>query len=391
VPNYTENYNLKKPLGTESFNIEDQNGNMEIIDEALKANEDAIASKETPAGAQAKVDVHINTVDPHTEYIRKSLATAVNDFIVASGAGVFVKKTLAEIKTILGLGSAAYTASTAYATAAQGTKADNAATQASLDTHTADYVRQPGYGVTAGGANTYTLTPNPAIVAYAAGMCFAIKIHAANTGVATLNVNAKGAKAIQDSKGYAMTAGKLRLNGVYTLRYDGTNFILQGEGGEYGTAGAAQTLTGYTVGTDSGVVAGTLTEIPLTAGETLIAQTGEILIFSSTSTNPMSNTVYAKKSEIEVNRNGTIRVKFNLRTNGGIATARVYKNGIAIGTERVYSSGGASPTYTEDFTIADGDLIQLYAKTSDGTDSYAAQWGDMFIFVTETLAAKTII
>jgi len=35
--------------------------------------------------------------------IAHSLATAVNDFLVASGAGVFVKKTLAETKTILGL------------------------------------------------------------------------------------------------------------------------------------------------------------------------------------------------------------------------------------------------------------------------------------------------
>lgn len=33
--------------------------------------------------------------------IAHSLATAINDFLVASGAGVFVKKTLAEVKTIL--------------------------------------------------------------------------------------------------------------------------------------------------------------------------------------------------------------------------------------------------------------------------------------------------
>lgn len=58
--------------------------------------------------------------------IGHALITAVNDFIVGSAAGVAVKKTLAEVKTILGLGSAAYTASTAYATAAQGTLADNA-------------------------------------------------------------------------------------------------------------------------------------------------------------------------------------------------------------------------------------------------------------------------
>ncbi len=40
--------------------------------------------------------------------VAHSLAVAVNDFIVASGAGVFIKKTLAEVKTILGLGTAAY-------------------------------------------------------------------------------------------------------------------------------------------------------------------------------------------------------------------------------------------------------------------------------------------
>ncbi|PHV72192.1 hypothetical protein CS063_01585 [Sporanaerobium hydrogeniformans] len=35
MANYTTNYNLKKPLGTENYNIEDQNGNMDIIDQKL--------------------------------------------------------------------------------------------------------------------------------------------------------------------------------------------------------------------------------------------------------------------------------------------------------------------------------------------------------------------
>jgi hypothetical protein len=46
--------------------------------------------------------------DDHTQYVKHSLATAVSDFLVASGAGVFVKKTLAETKTILGLLALAY-------------------------------------------------------------------------------------------------------------------------------------------------------------------------------------------------------------------------------------------------------------------------------------------
>ena len=58
--------------------------------------------------------------DDHTQYIKHSLATAINDFLVASGNGAYIKKTLAEVKTILGLGSAAYTASGDYAAAAKG-------------------------------------------------------------------------------------------------------------------------------------------------------------------------------------------------------------------------------------------------------------------------------
>jgi len=63
--------------------------------------------------------------DDHTQYIKHSLATAISDFLVASGAGAFVKKTLAEVKTILGLGTAAYTASTDYVTHALATAAND--------------------------------------------------------------------------------------------------------------------------------------------------------------------------------------------------------------------------------------------------------------------------
>lgn len=36
MPNYTENYNLKKPLPNENYNVQDQNDNMDIIDQKLK-------------------------------------------------------------------------------------------------------------------------------------------------------------------------------------------------------------------------------------------------------------------------------------------------------------------------------------------------------------------
>lgn len=37
MANLTTNYNLKKPLGTENYDIEDQNSNMDAIDAAIHA------------------------------------------------------------------------------------------------------------------------------------------------------------------------------------------------------------------------------------------------------------------------------------------------------------------------------------------------------------------
>ena len=59
--------------------------------------------------------------DDHTQYVRHNLTTAQNDVLVGNSVvGTWVKKTIEEFKTILGLGTAAYTASTAYAPSAKG-------------------------------------------------------------------------------------------------------------------------------------------------------------------------------------------------------------------------------------------------------------------------------
>jgi hypothetical protein len=58
--------------------------------------------------ADADIQAHIVASAPHAGHVNHSLATAANDFLVASAAGSFIKKTLAEVKTILGLGAAAY-------------------------------------------------------------------------------------------------------------------------------------------------------------------------------------------------------------------------------------------------------------------------------------------
>src|SRR4029453_14555524 len=49
------------------------------------------------------------------------------------------------------------------------------------------------YGLTTGSTTAYALTLNAAIPGYVDGMCFLLRIHVANTGDATLNVNGRGA------------------------------------------------------------------------------------------------------------------------------------------------------------------------------------------------------
>lgn len=80
----------------------------------------------------------------------------------------------------------------------------------------------------------------------------------ANTGAVTLNVNGLGAKSVVKNGGTALASGNLKAGGVYTVAYDGTSFILQDEGGEYGTATAPDVLSGKTIGTDAGLVTGTI-------------------------------------------------------------------------------------------------------------------------------------
>jgi hypothetical protein len=143
-----------------------------------------------------------------------------------------------------------------------------ALTQVETDftSHKADYTLQIPYAAATGSANTYTVTLNPAASAYVDGMGVAFKVNVQNTGASTINVNGLGAKAIKKANGNDVSSENLKAGSIYSLRYNATagNFILQGEGGEYGTGTGAQLLQGYTIGTETGVQPG---QIPITNPE----------------------------------------------------------------------------------------------------------------------------
>lgn len=84
-----------------------------------------------------------------------------------------------------------------------------------------------GFATTTGAADAYVATFSEAITAYVTGMAIDLKIHAANTGSSTINIDTVGVNTIKNPEGQDLAAGDLPLNAMVRLLYDGTNFILQ--------------------------------------------------------------------------------------------------------------------------------------------------------------------
>lgn len=80
---------------------------------------------------------------------------------------------------------------------------------------------------TAGAAPNFTLTPSPAIAAYAAGQRFRVKFHAPGSGADVLNISALGNKSLKqyDSTG-AKVAAVIAANQLVDVEYDGVDLLL---------------------------------------------------------------------------------------------------------------------------------------------------------------------
>lgn len=142
-----------------------------------------------------------------------------------------------------------------------------------LSSHKLDLVSHGIYGV-ATGTNALVMTDSK-VTSYVDGMLVAFKNTTSSTGATTLNINSLGAKAIVKANGTAVN--NLKANAIYQLRYNGVNFILQGEGGEYGNATASDVLIGKTIGTESGIVTGTFNGKKWAKGK-------EVITFTRTTT-----------------------------------------------------------------------------------------------------------
>lgn len=259
---YTTNLNLKKPESTDTINVEDFNGNADILDAALQGKVDKVAGKGLSqedystaektklAGIAAGANLYVHP--NHTGDI-----TSNGDGVTAIAPGVIVN---ADINVSAAIDATKIAGGTVDNTEFDYLNGVTGPIQSQLDAKSAvgDYIRQPGYAAATGSVNAYAITLSPALAVYDAGVCVAVKINVANTGASTLNVNGLGAKAILDSKGNAMTAGKLKSDSIYTLRYNGTAFILQGDGTDEASdiLGKIKTVDGASSGLDADLLDG---------------------------------------------------------------------------------------------------------------------------------------
>jgi microcystin-dependent protein len=82
------------------------------------------------------------------------------------------------------------------------------------------------YAAAGGTGDVITATPTPALVSYFEGLMLSLKVLADNTGGATINVSALGAKSILRRDGTAVIAGDLVAGEMVILVYDGAAFRL---------------------------------------------------------------------------------------------------------------------------------------------------------------------
>jgi len=115
-------------------------------------------------------------------------------------------------------------------------------------------------------------------------------------------------------------------------------------------------------------VLGSLTDnTQMTAGDTKVAMYYTSLL--ATYDCPANQgTNYLKGPYLTVKRTGTVRIFFEIICPYTNIYAKVYVNGVAVGTERIYqNSSGVFMGYTEDFSVAANQEIAIYWKIPGGS------------------------
>lgn len=119
---------------------------------------------------------------------------------------------------------------------------------------------------------------------------------------------------------------------------------------------------------------------------------GVVLGYADNEEKVIPSATYVKVKEVTVNKNGSVRVDFNLKR-GGYSSfnrvyGRIYINNIAIG-EEVETRFATYETKSDNYTISEGDKIQLYLRAANA--SYPATSNVFEIYVSKPTPEGTFV
>lgn len=199
------------------------------------------------------------------------------------------------------------------------------------------------YAADAEANDSYAITLDPAISAYAAGQEFVFKANTANTGAASLDVNGVGAVTIKKNTDQDLATGDIEAGSIVKVVYDGTNFQLISADANLTAAEIAVTPAGNIASTD---VQNALEELD-TEKQTIPAE-GAFADGDKTKLDGIETSATADQSdsEIETAYNNQVSVVSQAEAEAGTATTvrRWTAQRVAQAIAALASSGGGAPS-----------------------------------------------
>jgi len=367
MANSTTNYNLKKPLGTENYNVDDQNGNMDIIDAAMKIIENEIDN----------ITVPVTSVNTKTG----AVVLSASDIKVADGSSI--ETHLAEIAKFQTATGNQWAITLNLPTLYDGYSvtfiANTSSTSGNVFINGIPFLK-PNTTIAptfiAGKAYTawYSLASN----------CFFLKASAEGTSVAS---DVLAGKSFSNDSDTGIVGIMPDLGNGYVVRgtaWTSKNWVKRPDVDVVDVefvaneTGRVDTTTKYELGISNllpkniiegvnvavganGMIGTAPIPIPLISGTSVVLNSGVVETYSLTPAKLFEKTVLA---------NGVVRVGTFLDSVYYVDTVvycRIYKNGIAVGTTRTKITSISPIQYYDDIAINKGDLIQVFGWTNMGT------------------------
>lgn len=257
------------------------------------------------------------------------------------------------------------------------------------------------YGASSTGNDTYVIAFTVPFTSYNTGMIINFKPDTSNTGTANLNIDGLGAKIIKKftaSGKVDISTGDIIANGIYTVIYDGTDFILTAPTAIPSSLLTAQGDIIYASG------ANTPAKLDLTANSLLksnstvptwlpfdatakkaVISSGSDIVFGFSAdayyvasdnvimtANTERSTQNGTLKTFKPDREGTFRLKGQFHNTSSNTATITIKNGegTSLGTATTNSNTYVNFSIDTNASISLGDTINVYGQCADGSGMF---------------------